>query len=130
MSRGNNPNWLAIGENAAAQQPACTSYIKTLAQYARDQAPELLGELSLFAKAFASNSDKACGSEFFAKLNSINFGKGVKKPFVINAAVCANLTSPKIVDGICRLLPPSALNNLTNKTNKDICMHATACRHV
>ena len=127
VKHGSVPDWQAIEEHAVSQQPACTPYIKTLAQYAREMAPELLEELSLFAKAFASNANKACGSEFFAKLNSIQWGKGIKKPFLLNAAVCANLTSPSIVNGICKLLPPAALSALTNKANKDACMHAPAC---
>ena len=124
VKSGKSPDWQAIELKAVEQQPSCTPYIKTLAQYAKEMAPEILEELSLFAKAFAPNANKSCGSEFFAKLNGINWGKGIKKPFVINAAVCANLTSPKIVDGICKLLTPASLSALTNKANKDACMHA------
>ena len=123
ISKGCSPDWDSIQDQATSQQPACAGYISTLALYVKEQAPELIQELSLFAKAFASNDDKACGSDFFSKLNALNFGKCTKKPHIIHAALCTNLSAPanKITDGICKLIPPSSLPCLVAKGSKDMC---------
>ena len=120
---GVDPNWGEIEASAAFALPPCKAWLGVLAHCVRDQAPELLVELSRFQKAFActdSGPSRALGSEFFEKLVSIKFGPTEKYPFLVNAAVQANLISPrgKVVDGYCRLLTPASLALLSHKDNR------------
>ena len=121
IGKGCSPDWHAIQEASLSQAPPCTPYLPTLITYIKRQAPELMTDLSLFAKAFASSatgrSNKSCGSEFFGQSNALSWGKGVMMPHILNAALCAILASPnsKVVDGICRLLTPANLSQLTSK---------------
>ena len=127
------PDWQHIMTAACSQSPPCASYIEALATYVQKQAPELLHELSIFAKTCEpEQKDVAirphCGSEFWQKLNSLSWGKVDKYPHVLHAAVCANLASPKskVVDGHCRLIPPSALSVLSSKPKVPMVKEAEA----
>ena len=89
-----SPDWKAIKEAALLQNPPCAPYLDNLISYVKKQAPELMTELNLFAKAFASKGMRGCGSEFFQKLNSLSWGKGVCFPYILHAALCGNISAP------------------------------------
>ena len=89
-----NPDWKAIKEAALLQNPPCAPYLDHLISYVKKQAPELMTELNLFAKAFARKGMRGCGSEFFQKLNGLSWGKGVCFPYILHAALCGNLSAP------------------------------------
>ena len=121
------PNWLQIQEGAKHSMPPCSVYIHVLACYVKKYCGGpggvLLEELSKYQKTFACSDqgpNRVLGSEFFSKINSLSFGVGMNLPYVVTAAIKANLISPscKIVDGICRLLPMSALSLLTKQENR------------
>ena len=50
LDRGCSPDWAAIKDTCAAQDPPCAPYMQSLIAYVRRQAPELMQDLSLFAK--------------------------------------------------------------------------------
>ena len=118
-------DWKQVMNSACSQSPPCKSYIDHLANYLQKQAPELMVELSTFAKTCDPGKKTQVairphgGSEFWQKLNSLSWGKVERFPHVLHAAVCANLASPpnKIIDGCCRLITPSSLVALSNKAN-------------
>ena len=109
---GKQPDWKAVQKAAAQNLPSCASYIDVLANYVKNNsgAGALLNDLSSFQKAFgcgAKGAARALGSEFISKVSGLNFGPGVKHPYVKNACLKANLQSKKVVDGVCKLLLPS-----------------------
>ena len=132
---GKQPDWKAVQKAAAQNLPTCASYIDVLAHYVKNFCGDgaLLNDLSSFQKAFGC-SDKgaarALGSEFISKVSGLNFGPGIKNPYVQNACLKANLQSSKVVGGVCKLLLPShvaalaadkkrALVNSAEKTMED-----------
>ncbi len=79
--------------------------------------------LADFAKAFACESkpggaQRALGSQFMAKLSSLQFGPGEHFPCVLNATICTQLSSPasRIEDGVCKLLNPAAVARCKRRT--------------
>jgi len=116
-----NPDWDRIVANAKASMPPCSPYMRTLANYVQlNTEGELLQDLNDFLKAFACNEDgplRVLGGEYIAKVASLNWGKSVKYPFVQNACLMTNLSSPKVSDGVCKLIAPSSLSALLHKDN-------------
>ena len=55
--------------------------------------------------------------EFIGKVATLKWGKAMSFPYVQNACLMTNLVSPKVSDGICKLLQPSAVSALTSKDN-------------
>ena len=115
-----NPNWVQIEKAACFSMPPCSSWVNVLAAYVRDHAGdgELLSELNMFIRAFRvkGGSSRILGSEFFSKLNSLNFGTAKRMPYVMNACIKTNLNAPanKIIDGSCKLLLPGHLAQLAS----------------
>ena len=125
FTAGREPDWSEIQKSVCFSMPPCAKWIALLANYVRLNAGGLSGELLLelrdFSRAFGCSgegSSRTLGSEFFMKLNSLNFGQAQRFPYLINAAIKANLTSPKVVDGVCKLVLPSHLSALTSKNNR------------
>ena len=83
----------------------------------------LIDELAMFYKHFSQDesANRFLGSEFIAKLASLNFGKYDRLPLLQNAIWKAQLTSSgsKIVGGVCKLVPLSALSSLTSAAARD-----------
>jgi len=127
VDSGRQADWAEIEEAACFSLPPCSSYIKSLSAFVRDNAGgaegTLLHELSQFHKAFGCGQQGATrklGADFMGKLVSLNFGLGVRFPYLLNAAISANLNSGKVVDGICRLLQQPQLSALTTKANRSM----------
>ena len=79
----------------------------------------MLTELNNFKNAFAFGVDgplRRLGGDFLHKFVSLQWPKNKVFPRVINALLMTNLSSSKTMDGICRLLTPASLNELTNKS--------------
>lgn len=100
-------------------------YSKILAAIVRQQPSECLEDLGSFYKAHAEadasqGPARHCGSEWFARLANLSFGKLEKYPWVRNAAIKANLLAkgPKLTDGVCKLITTSHLSSLTTAGNR------------
>jgi hypothetical protein len=121
LSKGQEPSWDAIVAAAKASMPTCSPYMGTLAQYVQlNTGGELLADLDNFLKAFACNENgplRMLGGEFIGKVATLKWGKAMSFPYVQNACLMTNLVSPKVSDGICKLLQPSAVSALTSKDN-------------
>ena len=105
---------------------ATPAYVAVDAGGAEGQLPK---ELVHFAKTSGANEkgpNRMLGSEFLMKLASLNFGAGNRYPYMLNACIETQLVSPpnKVVDGVCRLLVPSSLNELAEKPSKAVVAHA------
>ena len=84
---------------------------------------ELIAELSDYAKAFRGPDGglkRVIGGEMFDKLNTLNFGKGSKFPYLKIAILEAVLASPpdKVQSVMCKLIFPSMLADLLRKDKK------------
>ena len=132
-ARGEKVQWQHIEAQACKSMPACKAWISALSAYVSVNAGgvegQLLQELAHFAKTFGSGEkgpSRVLGSEFLMKLSSLNFGAGNRYPYILNACIETQLVSPpnKLVDGVCRLLLPSTLNELTKKDHKKTIVEA------
>ena len=109
---------------AKASMPPCSSYMKDISRFVKKYAGggeggELLTELNNFTKAFAFGADgplRRLGGELLHKVVSLQWPKNKVYPRVINALLMTNLSSSKTMDGICRLLTPASLSELTGKS--------------
>ena len=122
LAANREPDWKQIEAAATFTLPPCSPYIEKLSAYVRLQAPELVQELGLFQKAFAcaeTGPSRALGGEYFGKLCSLSWGAGGKFPYLLLAAAEANLQSQKVVDGICKLISPAQLSQLTAADNRE-----------
>ena len=72
VKNGGEVEWPTLEAKVKQSLPSCGAWVNQLGAYCRQQAPELLRELDSFAKSFVKvRGARACGSEFWAKLNSI-----------------------------------------------------------
>jgi len=122
---GRDADWSKIEEAACRSMPPCAPYISSLVAFVKANAGgvdgTLMEELSSFFKTFAcseSGATRRLGSEFMGKLANLSFGPGERYPYVMNACIEANLASPKVVDGVCRLLQPPQLQAIASKDNR------------
>lgn len=141
ITSGKAPDWPKIQESVCHSMPPCAGYIAVLANYVKNNgggpAGELLEELSAFQKgmggeaaASTSNSKRILGPEFMQKLSSLNWGAGIKMPFVVNACIKANLVAPddRVTEGIgvAKLITCSHLSQIVHKNARDQVKEAEA----
>ena len=136
VEQGSEPNWKRFQTAASFSLAPCSSYMGAVVAYVRANSGGTDGtrleELSRHHKAFACNAEsgpaRSMGSEFLYKLTSLNFGPGNRFPYVLNACIKANLSSPsdKVVDGVCRLILPSHVAHLASKKVLDKVREAEA----
>lgn len=112
-------NWEQCTAAAVAGNPACREYAGLLATLARfygggDGSP-LLVELSKFAKKYSEG--RVLGEEFLSHVGSWKApGAPEGCPRVRLAALACNLTSPKVVNGIAKLLPDKVLDKIARSS--------------
>ena len=132
-SRGEQISWPKIEEQACKSMPQCKPWIAALSSYVSVNAGgtegQLLKELAQYAKAFGSGEkgpSRVLGSEFLSKLANLNFGAGQRHPYLLNACIETQLVAPpnRIIDGVCRLLLPTSLNDLTKKEARQSIINA------
>ena len=132
INSGSSPNWHQIEKDASCSLPPCAAWVGTLADFVRLNSGgvqgELLNDLNTFSRSFRctqKGSKRMLGSEFFRKLASLSWGVE-KYPYVLNACIKSNLTSPanKVTDGFCKLVAPSNLSTLMSKGSKDLVVQA------
>ena len=75
-------------------------------------APELV-RLDKFAKRQAANAK--LGEEFWTAVVDVNFGETTPCPRIRSAMLACNMTSPKVQDGISKLLVKSDIGALTTQ---------------
>ena len=124
---GEKLDWGPIESTVCQTMPSCKGWIRHMSTFVEQNSGgpggELLAELSDYAKAFQGPDGglkRIIGGEMFEKLNSLNFGKGVKFPFLKIAILEAVLASPadKVQSGMCKLVLPSMLNDLLKKDKR------------
>ena len=123
IQHGKPADFDAYEVRAKASMPPCSSYMKDISSFVKKYAGgggggELLTELNNFTKTFAFGADgplRHLGGEFLHKVVSLQWSKNKVYPRVINALLMTNLSSSKASDGICRLLTPTSLAQLTGK---------------
>ena len=110
-------DWDKCVAAATAGAPACSPYAAVLGRLARyygggQEAPALKA-LDAFAKKYSIN--KIIGEEMLTSVVDTVFAEFEKFPKLRIALLATNLTSPKSVDGIARLLTPSDVTKLKGK---------------
>ena len=117
---GGTVDWEKAIEAACASMPPCANYIQTIGAYVKlysggGHAP-MIHYLDEFAKAFGEN--RRLGEEFLQAVTEAKFGSASKLyPHIRTGLLAANLVSPKIVDGLARLLVKSDVERLKAKAN-------------
>ena len=111
--------WDQCVEAAAMSRPPCHDYIAVLGRFVRlygggPGAPIVLW-LDEFAKQHAEN--RVLGEEFMTAVTDLQFEHGSKHyPIIRQALLALQLTSPKVINGICKLLTPSDVRQLAGPT--------------
>ena len=135
LQNKSEPNWKNIQDTAVLSLPSWSSYAHVLAAYVQKNCGGkeggLLEELSKFQKAFGCpevNHHRVLGSEFLARVANMSFGGGERYPYVQNALIETNLSSPttKVVDGRCMLISPTAVGSLQSKDKRKLMQEAEA----
>ena len=114
---GNSINWDTCIDAATTGNPPCIGYAKVLAKYCSLYsggvgAPELV-RLDKFAKRQAANAK--LGEEFWTAVVDVNFGETTPCPRIRSAMLACNMTSPKVQDGISKLLLKADILGLAKK---------------
>lgn len=118
--QGSNINWDQCVQAAAASMPPCASYINTVGTYVRlygggNGAP-MIKYLDEFSKAFGEN--RRLGEEFLRAVTDAAFPSlTTRYPHVRTALLATNLVSPKVVDGVARLLAKADVERLRAKSS-------------
>ena len=103
---GNEINWDTCIDAATTGNPPCIGHAKVLAKYCSlcsggVGAPELV-RLDKFAKRQAANAK--LGEEFWTAVTDVKFEETTPCPRIRSAMLACNMTSPKVQDGISKLL--------------------------
>ena len=126
-AQGGDVDWDAIQTSAKFSNPPCKAWVGELCKFVRNHGGggEILNDLNMFSRTMtklknqkAAGSQKTLGSEFWAKLNGLAWGAD-RRPWVMNAAIKANLASPPnmVVDGFCKLISAKQLTGLAHRSN-------------
>ena len=111
-------NWDACVDAAAASMPPCKGYIGIIGTYVRlyggGHGGPMIKYLDEFAKQFGAN--KVLGEEFLTSVTNVafSFAKNLY-PHIRTGLIATNLVSPKVVDGISRLLVKSGVERLRGR---------------
>ena len=110
-------DWGRCGTAAVAGLPPCTDYVTTLVEYVRlygggDGAP-MVKYLDEFSKRYGEN--KRLGEDFIKGVTETVFSASRRVPHLRTAFLAANLVSPKVVDGVAKLLVKSDIEKLKSK---------------
>ena len=110
-------DWVQATSVAISGNPPSAAYAPLLRKVAQDYgggigAP-LLVRLDALAKLYGEN--KRLGEEFISAVVNMKFLKSEVFPRIRDACFAANLTAPKVIDGVARLLVKTDLSTLTGK---------------
>jgi len=115
---GKEIDWTLCIEAAGASMPQCMPYISTIGDYVKyysgGQGAPMIKFLDSFSKLFGANIK--LGEEYLKAVTEAQFPSATLMfPFVRTALVATNLISPKVVDGIAKLLTPADVSRLKAK---------------
>ena len=104
---GNLVDWQSAQDQAASSEPACKAYIHSIMafvkKYGGGAGAPLIKFLDDFAKEY--NVSLMLGAEFFKAVTELNLPSNESMfAHVITAVMSTQLSSPKVVDGLARLL--------------------------
>jgi hypothetical protein len=114
----------------AASNPPCSEYIGVVAEYVRlfggGAGAPMVKYLDAFAKVYGEN--RKIGQEFFTAVTECSFSTSPLNvfPHVRTGLLATNLVSPKVVDGLAKLLVKSDVLALCKKDKKVIAEQAEA----
>ena len=110
-------DWKRCGAAAAAGMPPCTPYIDSIVEYVRlyggGSGAPMVRYIDAFSKRFGEN--KRLGEDFFEAVTDVFFGPARRCPHIRTALMAGNLVSPKIVDGISKLLVKADVERVKSK---------------
>ena len=118
--RGDEPDWDSCAAAATAGSPPCSAYAKTLALYCRKfgggPGCPMVTQLDAYAKQH--NMNLRLGEEFWQAVVQTTFAESSILPRVRNAILLTQLTSPRQVEGVAKLISKTDINGL--KDNKKL----------
>ena len=119
-------DWQDALATVASGNPPCFGYLKLLLELSRDYggghgAPALV-KLDKLAKQHGEN--RRLGEEYISAVIGAKFLNTEVFPRIRDALLAANLTAPKVVDGIARMLGKTHIGMLTSKANFDMVKRA------
>ena len=110
-------DWGRCGLAAVAGLPPCTGYVTTLVEYVRlyggGPGAPMVVYLDEFSKRYGEN--KRLGEDFIKGVAETVFSASRRVPHLRTAFLAANLVSPKVVDGVAKLLVKSDVEKLKSK---------------
>lgn len=114
--------WKEAVNIATAGGPSCASYAHVIARWVRylgdgEQCP-FVKELDAFHKCYASTAK--VGEEFFTALVDTKMHASKALGHVKQGFIATNLTSPRVVDGVSKLLTKSDINVVKGKPEEAI----------
>ena len=119
-SAGESPDWNACVAAATAGAPSCSLYADVLAEYCRKygggRGSPMVFQLDAFAKKHSMNLK--LGQEFWTAVVETEFSESNALPRIRNALLIAQLTSPKHVDGVAKMLTKSDVSGLVRDRKK------------
>ena len=112
-------DWKKCQDIATHGNPRCSQYKDYLMDFVKNYgggvgAP-IIHELNTFAAKHCGSP--LLGEEFWTAMQGLNFGKLTPCPQVRTAIVACNLTAPKIIDGVAKLLTKTDLKSLQTRDN-------------
>lgn len=114
-------DWDACISAAHASMPPCAGYLNILGTYVRlyggGVGAPMVKYLDEFSKAFGEN--RRLGEEFLTVVTETSFNNSSvtkRHPHIRTGLLATNLTSPKVVDGVARLLVKSDVERLKHKS--------------
>ena len=117
---GGQVNWEHCVDAATANKPTCTAYGEHLGTIARlyggGPGAPALKMLNAFAKRYCAGS--IMGEDFITHVAKAVLWPDNPCARCRLAAMAVQMTSPKIKDGITKLLPPTILTTLYRKDKK------------
>ena len=112
-----DPDWPTCIALATSSNPPCMAYAPALGKYVRyysgGASAPIVQWLDSFAKLYAEN--RRLGSEFMQAITDTVISDTKSYPRLRQAFVACNLISPKIVDGVSKLLVKSDIQKLAKE---------------
>ena len=112
------PNWEQCVEAARAAMPACSGYIHIIGKYVRlyggGEGAPMIKYLDSFAKVFGES--RRLGEDFLTAVTEAQFPSLVNRyPHLRTGILATNLVSPKMTDGIAKLLVKADVDRLRSR---------------
>ena len=116
------PDWDACMEAATVGAPPCKAWAHAMCRYVQrfggGTGAPMVRFLDSFSKVFGAN--KMLGEEYFSAVVDVQLGTSPVEacPHLRTALLATNFVSPKVVDGVARLLTKTDVLNMGRKGQK------------